>query len=173
MRKRILKKRRVRKLPRKSFRPIKRLKYGRRLYACKAKRCRRKSNPPIDRLGWVNPNGRFFKLNKNKILKMYENHDLTAKSLLSKFYPEWKWQDDFRLYGAPYASKALEFKGWIRVAGEEQYSTWSIKDPFTGRMRRNLADLIAGLSRGKVYVDTFEGPTIGGEYIDDIFDRYQ
>ncbi len=126
--------------------------------------------------GWVSPNGKFFPLTKNKVLGLYGNHDHKASELLAKFYPKWRYEkdNDFTFSsGVVYATKALEYRGWVRVASDNQYSVWSINDPFTGRMRKNLADLIAGLHGGKVYVDTFKGDVIGGEYIDDILEKYQ
>ncbi len=51
---------------------------------------------------------------------------------------------------------------------------WSLIDPFTGRMRRNLLDLMTTEDENdKVYIDAYEGDVISGRTAGYVLDKYQ
>lgn len=107
-------------------------------------------------MGWIDPKGKWFQLQRG------ENHEDVAIRLLKKIYQE---------SGAASATRILVSRGWVRQASIGQYSVHSIRDSWTGVMRKNLRDAIEEVPDGKIYIDADSGPSDIG-YKGDLLDKY-
>jgi hypothetical protein len=90
--------------------------------------------------GWVSPDG-------HKVEIVASDHNNSAYDIIEKQYPDWDWENDRRFQidlggqQLPYAPKALEYKGWVRVAEDGTYSVWNLREP----AKSTLIELLSAL----------------------------
>jgi hypothetical protein len=72
--------------------------------------------------GWISPDGRRFTTNPN------DDHNDSAARLLKRYFRQWEWENapEAEYQGAIFASLALQSRGWIRVVGENSFSTGKV-----------------------------------------------